>query len=462
MKHFKVLSLVLAASLFITPMSSFAGVLAVPSGTTQEQLEEYIEQFIIENYKDDVTETQLNQAKIQGMFDSLDPHSNYYNSAEYKALRESLSGAFVGIGVHIEPSDNFIKVLKTIAGAPAEKVGIKAGDVITKVNGTSIYGFSSDKVVSMIRGDEGTEVKITVIKADTKKEVVYTIKRARIEVEIINSKQLDNAIGYVALSEFDSGSAMKVIAAVESFKNPKGIVLDLRGNPGGYLNEAINLADYFLPKGAQIMSIDYKNDPDDNIIDSRDGNTVPLVVLVDKGSASASEIVAIALQKNNRAKIVGEVSYGKGTVQDLFELTDGSGFKLTVAEYKGPNNTKINGVGVKPDYVVKLNDPAQAEALKQLAPMLETKTYKKGEKGLNVYAAQQRLIQLGYKVTATAVMDDQTITALKSVQTAGKLAPSGFLDSGTKKLLEEKIQALYNRITFDNQLGKALELLKVK
>lgn len=462
MKHKYILSLSIAASLILTPICSFASVLAVPKDASQDQIENYIEQFIIQNYKDEVSQTKLNQAKIQGMFDSLDPYSNYYPAADYKALMEGLSGAFVGIGAHIETLDNYIKVIKTIEGAPADKAGIKAGDVITKINGISIYGFSSEKVIAMIRGDIGTEVKITVIKQDSKKEVVYTIKRAKIQVENVSSKQLDNQIGYVALSEFDRGSALKVMMAVEGFKNPKGVVLDLRGNPGGYLNEALGLADYFLPKGAQIMSIDYRNDEDESIVDEQNGSQVPLVILMNKNSASASEVVAIALQKNNRAKIVGEVSYGKGTVQDLFEMPDGSGFKLTVAEYKGPNNTKINGVGVKPDYEVKLNDPAQAEVLKRLAPMSETKSYKKGEKGLNVYGAQQRLIQLGYKVATTAVMDDQTIAALKAVQSAGKLAPSGFLDNGTKKLLEEKIQALYNRITFDNQLGKALELLKVK
>lgn len=459
----KWLSFMLSAVILAAPVGASAAIPIMPEMKTPEDLEQYLEKYIIENFKDEVSEEKLNEAKLKGMFDALDNYSNYYTKDEYKSLVEGLSGTFVGIGVHIEESDKYIRVTKPVAGSPAEKAGIQIGDVIYKVDGKDIGGMSLDAAAKLIRGEENTIVKITVWKASTKKEVTYTLKRALVTVETVTSKMLPNNVGYVSLSEFSADSATQVIQAIESLKGAKSIVFDLRDNPGGYLSQAIAISDFFLPKGSEIMSIDYKASDDQVIKDELNGYTLPVVVLVNKNSASASEIVAAALQKNGRAKIVGENSYGKGTVQDVITLPSGDGFKLTVAEYKGPQMMKINGVGVKPDVEVKLNDPLAADVFKALSPMLETKTYKAGEAGLNVYGAQQRLnIIQKANLKLTATMDTMTVNAIKTYQKANKLSQNGLLDSFTKKSLEEKSQQLYNRITSDTQLEKALELLKTQ
>lgn len=461
MKYQKYLSILMAGMLLLTPIQSYAFPI-IPPVNTPEAMETFLKSYIKENFKDPVTDQQLNEAKLKGMFDSLDPYSNYYNKEEYKELTETLSGSFVGIGVHIEQYNDFLRVTKPIAGGPAEKVGIQIGDVIIKVDGVDISKVILEKAINMIKGEENTIVKITVLKTGTNKEVTFSIPRGVIKVESVASKMLPNNVGYVSLSEFDATSSSDVITAVKKLEaqKMKGLILDLRDNPGGYLTQAIELSDFFLPKNVEIMSIDYKEMQDEVVLDQKVGYDIPLVVLVNKNSASASEIVAAALQKNGRAKIVGENSYGKGTVQDVIRLPEGDGFKLTVAEYRGPKQMKINGVGVKPDYDVKVNDHSLAEAYKLFVPMSEQKVYNTGTTGLNVYGAQQRLNFMGSSLKLTGNMDVPTVNALKAYQKTNKLTASGSLDLSTKKSLEEKSIQLYNRIISDNQLDKAIAVLK--
>lgn len=462
MKTKKLLCMLTAISLLMGSTSAYATSIIVADINTPEGLEDYLEQYIITNYKDTVTEEQLKAAQIKGMFDSLDPHSNFYTKEEYKAFLQSLSSSFVGIGAYLEAYNGYVKITKPIPGSPAEKAGLVAGDVILKVNGVSIENVPVDTVVAKIKGEEGTKVTLTVYKASTKKETVVTLTRSVIVFEIVSSKMINKEQGYVALEAFDGNASSKVIKAVEALtkQGATQIVLDLRNNPGGYLDEAIALSDYFLSNGDEIVSIDYKTDTDEVIMDKTKGSSIPLVVLINENSASASEIFASALQKNDRAKIVGANSYGKGTVQTFIELPTGEGFKLTIAEYKGPNNTKVNGVGVKPDYVVKLPDAAEKLKFAGLAPLNETKVYGPGEMGLNVFAAQQRLNLFGNKLTLTGKMDTATLNALKVYQKDNKLSITSKIDAPTKKSLEEKTKQLYNQITFDSQLGKALEVLK--
>lgn len=459
----KWMSLFMAAAIALTPLSSFAaGFPVIPPLETPEAKENYLEQYILQNFKSDVTSDQLDIAKYKGMFQSLDPYSSFYTEAEYKTLMENLSGSFVGIGVYIEVSGKYIKITKPIKGSPAEKAGIEPGDVIYKVDGKDIRGMSDETVVKMIKGEAGTQVKVTVWKASTGKEATFTMTRAAIHMEVVSAKMHGTTL-HVALSDFTEDSATQLISTIYKYPQAKSIVLDLRDNPGGYLSQALAIADFFLNAGSEIVSVDYKNEEDEVFKDSTAGYKLPMVVLVNKNSASASEIVASALQKNNRAKVVGVNSYGKGTVQDIIKLPSGEAFKLTVAEYMGPNHTKINGVGVKPDYEVIANDQTVAKTILSFAPMTETKTYKSGESGLNVYGAQERLNLLSdAQLKLTAVMDAKTVAALKVFQTSGKFKATGLLDSGTKKLLDEKTTQLYNRITSDNQLEKALELLKVQ
>lgn len=462
MKVKKILCLLIAIVMFAGNATAYAGVVTSEDLGTPEGLENYLEKFIITNYKDAVTEEQLNSAQIKGMFDSLDPYSNFYTKEEYKAFMESLSSSFVGIGAYLEAYNGYAKITKPIPGSPADKAGLAAGDVILKVNGVSIENIPLDTVIAKIKGEEGTKVTLTVYKASTKKETVLTLTRAVIVFEIVSSKMINKEQGYVALEAFDANASSKVIKAVEELtkKGATQMVIDLRDNPGGYLDEAIALSDYFLSNGSEIVSIDYKTDNDEVVMDETKGSSVPLVVLMNENSASASEIFASAMQKNNRAKIVGTTSYGKGTVQTFRELPTGEGFKLTIAEYKGPNNTKINGIGVKPDYVVKLADATEKLKFENLLPLSKTAVYSSGGIGLTVYGVQQRLNLFGNNLTLTGKMDTATLNALKVYQKDNKLSITSKIDAPTKKSLEEKTKQLYNQITFDSQLEKALEVLK--
>lgn len=462
MKVKKILCLLTAFTMLTGSTSAFAGTTTIVDVNTPQGLEDYLKQFIKDNYKDEITDQQLNDAQIKGMFESLDPYSVYFSKDDYTKFRQSLSSSFVGIGAYLEAYKGYVRITKPIPGSPAEKAGLASGDIIMKVDGVNIENIPIDNVTAKIKGKEGTDVTLTVYKESTKKEVKVTITRAVIVFEIVSSKMINKAQGYISLEAFDAGSSSKVIKAAEDLKK-KGatqLVIDLRNNPGGYLDEAIALSDYFLSNGNEIVSIDYKSEPDQIIMDNTKGATVPLVVLVNANSASASEVFASAMQKNNRAKIVGVNSYGKGTVQALRDLPSGGGFKLTIAEYKGPNNTKINGIGVKPDYIVKLPDASEKAKFENLAPFAETKVYAAGEVGLNVYAAQERLNLFGQKLSLTGKMDTATVNALKIYQKDNKLSITSKIDASTKKSLEEKTKQLYNQITFDSQLDKALEVLK--
>ena len=462
MKAKKILCGVTAFSLLFSTAGAYGASPSILDVNTPQGLEDYLKDYIKKNYKDTVTDAQLSEAQIKGMFDSLDPYSDYYNKAEFSELMDSLSGSFVGVGAYLEAYNGYVKITKPIPGSPAEKAGLTSGDIIMKVDGKSIENMPLDSVVAKIKGEEGTKVKLTIFKASTKKEVEFTITRALIVLEIVSSKMLGKDQGYVALESFDSNAAIKVIDAVEglSKKGAKGIVLDLRNNPGGYLSEAIQLADYFLPAGVEIMSIDYKVEADEVIRDTEKGSKMPLVILVNENSASASEVLTTALQKNNRAKVVGVTSFGKGVIQNVIPLPSGDGFKLTVAEYKGPSGTKIHGVGIKPDLVVKLMDTSKKAEIENFAPMAESKIYGAGETGLNVYGAQQRLNLFGSTLKLTGKMDTATLNALKAYQKNNKLSITSKIDLPTKKSLEEKTIQLYNQITFDSQLEKALEVLK--
>lgn len=462
MKLKKILCLLTAFSLLVGSTGAYAESTTTTDVSSSQALEDYLKEFIKNNFKDEVTDQQLDEAQIKGMFESLDPHSVYFTEEEYTKFRQSLSGTFVGIGAYLEAYNGYVKITKPIPGSPAEKAGLLPGDVILKVDNVNIENMPIDNVTARIKGKEGTKVTLTIYKASTKKEVKVTITRAVISFEIVSSKMLNKEQGYVSLEAFDAGASSKVIKAVEDLKKKgaKQLVIDLRNNPGGYLDEAIALSDYFLSNGDEIVSIDYRSEPDQMIMDDTTGSSMPLVVLVNGSSASASEIFASAMQKNNRAKIVGTNSYGKGTVQTFRDLPSGGGFKLTIAEYKGPNNTKIDGIGVKPDYVVKLPDASEKLKFDNLAPFAEAKVYSAGETGLNVYAAQQRLNLFGNKLSLTGKMDTATVNALKVYQKDNKLSITSKIDASTKKSLEEKTKQLYNQITFDSQLGKALEVLK--
>ena len=289
---------------------------------------------------------------IKGMFGGLDdPYSQYYTKEEFKRLQEQTSGSYVGIGVVIGPTsdDELITVVSPIEGSPAEKSGIKSGDKIIKVDGKEVTSKDMDKAMSLIKGKAGTDVKLTIKRGS--KTFDISVKREEIVMKTIDPSVLDNDIGYIKISSFDEHTHADFKKGLDDLnkKNIKGLVIDLRDNPGGLLNICNDIASEILPKGDTIVSVK-DNSGKAKYFKSKNNRQldIPIAILINEGSASASEILTGAILDNKAGISVGTTTFGKGLVQSVRELKDGTGYKLTTAQYFTPNGDYINGKGIKP------------------------------------------------------------------------------------------------------------------
>ncbi|MBO8159017.1 S41 family peptidase [Thermosyntropha sp.] len=295
-----------------------------------------------------------------GIVDSLhDPYSKYLDKATWEELRIRLEAKFGGIGVYVlEESRGKFKIISPIKGTPAYRKGVKNGDIILKINGESVQNMTQDEVVSLMRGDPGTQLLLTVFRESEGKEYEFKIIREIINVPSVEYEVIDEVskIGYISLKQFHSHSAEEMADALDELlreRKIKGLILDLRYNGGGDFNAALSIASLFLDKGKEIVSVsDGKGN--EEIYESSGGNVdVPVVVLINQDSASAAEILAGALKDNNRALLVGTTTFGKGLVQTVYPLRDGGALKLTTQKYFTPDGTDINEIGIHPDYEVK-------------------------------------------------------------------------------------------------------------
>ena len=360
MRHHKVLhiswSLILSI-LLVMPTKIF-GEDRVPA----ENIEEFVEVYkrIKEQYVDVVDDEKLFDMAIQGMVSGLDPHSSFLSQDDFNELKIGTTGKFGGLGIEITTEDSFVKVISPIDDTPAQRVGIKSGDLIIDVGGTSLKDLPISDAVKLMRGEPGTSVEITVIRKEIKEPLKFNITREIIISKGVKSYLFDKKIGYVRLSNFQSNSTNDVKDAIyelnrESNNKMEGLIVDLRNNPGGVLGTAVGISDLFLTEGKIVYTkgrtykskLEYFASPQD-IIDG-----LPLIVLINEGSASASEIVAGALQDHKRAMIMGTKSYGKASVQTIQELNDGSALKLTTARYYTPLGNDIHENGIKPDLVIE-------------------------------------------------------------------------------------------------------------
>lgn len=355
---FSISLLIIAASVtIIQSQVSFA------KDTANKDDFEYIEEFsnvisLLEAYYvDNVSEDTLLQGAINGLFLSLDPHSGYMNASSYKEFKESSSGRYFGVGLVISRSESAIVVVSPIKGSPAFKAGLKAGDIIIKIDNTLTGSLSTTDAAKMIRGPIKTKVRITVVRDGEKDPLVFTLVRDEIVQEIVESKKYGVNVGYISLSTFNDQQSYNKLARAFTNMDKQGVegfVLDLRGNGGGFLDEAIKIASIFLPENSLVVYTEGRSGQRSNYTTRRVSYTTgkPVVILVDEGSASASEIVAGALQDHNRALVIGGVTFGKASVQTLFPLDTGSAVKLTIARYYTPNGRSIQGVGIAPDVPV--------------------------------------------------------------------------------------------------------------
>ena len=308
-------------------------------------------------YVEDVNQGDAMDAAINGVLQSLDPYSSYMSPEMLQEMQTETKGEFGGLGIEVGMEAGVVKVISPIDGSPAEAVGVKAGDYIVKIDGIQVQGKTLSEAVDLMRGPVGSEIEITVRRIGTRKALTFNIVRDIIEIKSVKSKVLEDSIGYVRLTSFNDNSSDQLEDIVKDFKKNKNIdkyILDLRNNPGGLLNQAIRITDFFLDNG-EIVSTKSKKKSDNRKWFAKKGDLIDgdtLLVLINYGSASASEIVAGALKDHKRAIILGESSYGKGSVQSIIPLKNNGAIRLTVSKYYLPSGDSISEVGVSPDIFV--------------------------------------------------------------------------------------------------------------
>ena len=315
---------------------------------------------IEKDYVDEVNQTKMMDSAINGVLQSLDPYSAYMSPELFKEMQTDTRGEFGGLGIEIGMESGLVKVISPIDDTPASKAGIKAGDYIVKIGNDQVQGKSLMEAVKLMRGPVGTSIKLTIRRKNVKKPLEFNITRKIIEVKSVNSEILGNKknLGYIRLKSFNENSDkqfLKIIREFEKNTKIKGYILDLRNNPGGLLNQAINITDFFLNDG-QIVSTKGRKISETRKFFAKKGDEIkgkPIIVLINNGSASASEIFAGALKDHKRAIILGESSYGKGSVQSIIPLRNGGGMRLTISKYYLPSGNSISEVGVTPDIIVK-------------------------------------------------------------------------------------------------------------
>ena len=315
---------------------------------------------IKKEYVEEINQADVMDSAINGVLQSLDPYSAYMSPELFKSMRTETKGEFGGLGIEIGMESGVVKVIAPIDGTPASEAGIKSGDYIVKIKGDQVQGKSLMEAVKLMRGAVGTSIKLTVRRKGEKKPLIFNVKREIIEVKSIDSKILGekNRIGYIKLKSFNENSDEQLIKKIKQFENnnkPIGYIVDLRNNPGGLLSQAISITDYFLNDGEIVSTKGRKVSETRKFFATKgDGiNGKPLIILINNGSASASEILAGALKDHKRAIILGESSYGKGSVQSIIPLRNGGGMRLTISKYYLPSGKSISDVGVTPDIFVE-------------------------------------------------------------------------------------------------------------
>jgi carboxyl-terminal processing protease len=333
---------------------------AAQGGLALEELQAFVNAFtqIRNTYVEEVDDKVLLKSAIKGMLLELDPHSNYLEPQSFEALQVNTSGQFGGLGLEVGMEDGFVKVISPIDDTPAQLAGVESGDLIVKIDNKPVKGMSLNEAVNLMRGEVGTSISLTIIRSGADKPLELTLTRDIIEVVSVRRRIIDDDYLYLRIAQFqgNTGNDLKNAVRRAADKNTiKGIVLDLRNNPGGVLQAAVEVVDLFIDDGLIVYTEGRIQESATRFDASSDGETVtqPLIVLINAGSASASEIVAGALQDHNRAIVIGTQSFGKGSVQTVIPLSNSHGMKLTTARYFTPAGRSIQAQGIVPDIIVE-------------------------------------------------------------------------------------------------------------
>lgn len=417
---------------------------------------------LVSDYIEDVPREDLVNGAIKGMTSAAgDPYTQYLIEQEAANLDETMEGSFQGIGAQVIEADKFIQIVSPIKGSPAEEAGLQANDLITSVDGQSIEGYTASEAVELIRGEAGTDVELGIKRGDQESKV--TVTRDNVPIQSVYGEVLaeDPTVGHIQITDFSTPTYQELVDTITSLRDQgaKRFILDVRGNPGGLLTSVLQIANMFLNDGDIIMQTQAKGeDPvkyaasDEEYGDFQVDE--PVTVLVDGGSASASEILAGALQQSANAPVVGTNSFGKGTVQTIIPVSDKSDLKVTVAKWLTPDGTWINETGIEPDIIAEL--PSYA----QLTLIDISQSYQLGDESEDVKNIEQILAALGY-LEGNAVdssFDELTQSAVEQVQSENNLEVSGVIGQDTALMMIQLIQEKI--VNNDTQLEKALEVVQ--
>jgi carboxyl-terminal processing protease len=411
------------------------------------------------DYFEEVDQEKLINGAINGMLESLDdPYSDYMSQEDAKNFHQSLSSSFEGIGAEIQERDGHIVIVSPLKGSPAEKAGLKPEDKIMSVDGKSLQGMSSTEAVSLIRGEKGTDVKLSILRQGAEQPVDVTITRDTIPIETVYGEMLEDGIAKVQITNFSQNTSTELVNVLNDMQKQgmKGLVLDLRQNPGGLLDQAIKISSLFVPEGKVLFKVeDREGNIEEYGSENSNNHNLPLVVVIDKGSASASEILAGAVSESAGVPLVGEKSFGKGTVQRAEDFSDGSNMKFTTEKWLTPEGNWIHKKGITPDHEVPLPEYA---SLPFIDPETELTISSASEQ---VKAAQKMLKALGFDPgREDGFYDEKTKTAVAAFQKSKELEETGVLKGSTTiELMNSLREKIKNE---DPQIKKAVEVLKQK
>lgn len=417
------------------------------------------------DYVEEVTDKKLIEAAINGMLTDLDPHSSFLNSDDFKDMREQTKGEFGGLGIEVTMKNGLVYVVAPIDDTPAFKAGLKAGDYISHIDTQAVYGMTIGEAVKKMRGKPNTDITVKIIREGTKKPFDVVITRDIIKVKSIRSKTYDD-VSYLRITSFTENTGKNLAEAIEKTTKEigkdkiKGYVLDLRNNPGGLLTEAINVSDIFLNKG-EIVSTRGRKAEDSQKFSATYGdatNNAPVVVLINSGSASASEIVAGALQDHRRAVIIGEKSFGKGSVQTIIPLPSDSAIRLTTSRYYTPSGNSIQATGIDPDIIV---EQATLEVKEKIGRTSEAELrghLSNGNKGKDQESQSEDDIEALSKKYPDNESEKEKEKIEKVLKKINAVEEKGIDDELKETLFEkEEDKPIYET---DYQLGRALDMVR--
>ena len=409
------------------------------------------------NYYETVDREKLIDGAVNGMMEALgDPYSNYMGKETAEKFEESIEGSFSGIGAEVSSDNGKVVVVSPIKGSPAEKAGIQAKDVILSVNGESLEGLELNDAVAKIRGPKGSDATLKIQRTGTAEPLEFVITRDDVRLETVYATMEKDKVGVIEVTQFSQNTAERFKEELTKLETQgmKGLVIDVRNDPGGVLPVVIEMAEQFVPSGKAIVQVEDKNKQREVSTSKGSSKAYPVVVLMNKGSASASEIMAGALQQSAGAKLIGDNSFGKGTVQTSFEkqLGDGSLLKITIAKWLTPDGTWIHGKGIKPDIAV-----AQPDYF-SVAPINKSATLQYNMNSTDVKSAQTMLDGLGYKPgRKDGYFDAGTKEAVKKFQSTSKLQATGVIDAKTAEALELALIKVIQDPANDTQRNKGIE-----